>query len=1820
MKIDEIKELPKQIRDRLSEWFIQNDLTPELWKPQAKAIEKGILDPKTTRFVLGLATAAGKTLIGELKALKTIFDSKMGSTGNKVLYLVPLKALATEKMRDFTERWGEDSYSKKTNKPDANKMGVWKYAINIYYLKSLSSRGYIKKYEYEREKEMFRKGNIFIATYEKADVYIRNRSNLYDDVKLVIIDEGHLIGSESRGPIVEMIISRLKLFYPNITILFLSATIGNIEEVANWLEYFPGKPQKRGKFLGKILNDTTGELEIWRPVPLYKGVFVYTPKAPEEKKTVNTAYYLYENKIMGQDIKKVSNNSISDLVIDALKNRNNPEQVLVFSSTRKSAEVVARKVSKIIRKYHLLKPHESKILEIIAKYFFIDKGYAKTRVEYNPDSKSKDDLYNLFINGAAFHHAGLCLTKDALIQLANGSIYSIKELANSKKKSYQVISLDTKSMKLKPKEVKKVWKIPAPKELIKVITKSNNEIIVTYNHPLLTINNGETFWKKAGELREGEFIAVVNKINTYPESNPPFLKFIPDNSRIYDIHETVKQLTNNKINNISSKLNISKDLIYSYRNNKNISYKLLKDLVKLNKVTESELNKIVKKVSWKGEEKRFICIPKHVSPDFLRLVGLVAGDGNINRSGRVSFSGTNKKLTLDFKRIVQNEFEINCKEYVKNEELCNPIYSVYINSRFLAEILVNSFGLRYGKKSHIIDIPQSILKLPDKHISSYIQGLFDCDGSVSYRTDGGQVIEFYSTSKILCKKLQLLLLRFGILSSIRSRKNKETTIRGILVKSNYLVYRISIYGKDNIILFNRYIGFKHPKKREELKKIIEKSPKPSYQRFVIPNLGSNLREIREELIISFTKLDNLFPQETAYRYENNQNPITRKNLKKLLRIYKKEAVKQDNQQVIKKVRELRKYTKSDTLWERIKRIEKIPSEDKWLYDLTIEGTKSFIADGFIAHNSDDLRQLIELTYTGKILYDIYNQPKIWEKLKLNRYITKEEEIKKFTLLRFIGATPTLASGVNLPSGLVIIPNPTRYNSMWGGIVHLSVSEIYQMFGRAGRPGTERGRALLIHNTLKGGNIEGKEIEGTDLWQRYILGEVDPLLSKITFIKDPKILHYYSNKIQFPSQIIDVIEPRDLDLAVFDTSSLIKQILASIYMQKEAGVSPQELKDILENTFFWYLNIRYIQKISKELDKITLTNTPFRNRVIEIINELSKDLNEYDIRKPLMKDFYAEIKGLYPSDPNRLLYLIRYIVVCKQLNSILKINANKALWFLHHLNVVDEIGNPIYNSVMIKLTKKNDIIERINITDFGEEVARLYLDPRFAGYIYMGSERFNTTSPDDLRFLHLLSMDESVHINTYIKDREIEIYKREAGPGMMYIDPPYPDIEYSEYEKYFKAYKTAKILQLWIEEFPTQFIIDAYNMYDSDLSRKFLGAYRLASILPRLKLTNTHYRYCMDMNMRIRYGIKHELIPLCRLRDIGRVRARNLFTSGFYTPLFLYFSFIKISDTIIKQGKKEISQTKLVNVIDIKKDKKDMRNNKDLIGDKYKEKYPLGVNIYITTETMIRKYGKAPTRGTIVKHIYKKSYSSLSEERQIEFSTILKKLIELNYIREIRVPILDPKDYKWKSVTRYVPHNDALVINSILKPGIALRIYNNILNDSRIIEIINTVSQTIIDIIKYLQSRKEIVNEENIRTRFREINNYYKKVDNKNTILDVEIDFITNRLYRIFKETNKIPEPPIRMPPIIETEISDIDKEILNYINEYIQEAISEGIINREDIYPDIDDIIDMYIEDYEVTKSEAERVIKESLRRLSGEYIIESIEMEGKYIPIYLSI
>ncbi|WP_257300775.1 DEAD/DEAH box helicase [Haloarchaeobius sp. FL176] len=187
---------------------------------QSLAVENGLFGEQKGDGPRGMgddqlvvsATATGKTLIGELAGLQNVLDGK-----GKMLFLVPLVALANQKHEDFADEYGD--------------------LVDVT-IRVGASRVNDSGSRFDPS------ADVIVGTYEGIDHALRTGKDL-GDIGTVVIDEVHTLKEEGRGHRLDGLISRLKHYsqqrqqqrssYDGAQWVYLSATVGNPTELARGL-------------------------------------------------------------------------------------------------------------------------------------------------------------------------------------------------------------------------------------------------------------------------------------------------------------------------------------------------------------------------------------------------------------------------------------------------------------------------------------------------------------------------------------------------------------------------------------------------------------------------------------------------------------------------------------------------------------------------------------------------------------------------------------------------------------------------------------------------------------------------------------------------------------------------------------------------------------------------------------------------------------------------------------------------------------------------------------------------------------------------------------------------------------------------------------------------------------------------------------------------------------------------------------------------------------------------------------------------------------------------------------------------------------------------------------------------------------------------------------------------------------------------------------------------------------------------------------------------------------------------------------------------
>ena len=231
-----------ELNNRLTNYIFNyaNRETPivELWPSQISAIPK-ILE-NNENLTIKMPTSAGKTFIAELLILKYYMEGNFYNNG-KVIYISPFKSLSNELESSLRS------------------------SLNILDLKISDFYGGFDSNEYE--KHYLEELDILIVTPEKFDVLLRTKPHLKDDIGLIIVDEGHIMGTYDdkldkysvRSTKFEFFMYRLKNIFKNSRIAFISGVLSNIDDFSKWLS-----------------NDVNNLIEEeWKPTNIYVGALYW---------------------------------------------------------------------------------------------------------------------------------------------------------------------------------------------------------------------------------------------------------------------------------------------------------------------------------------------------------------------------------------------------------------------------------------------------------------------------------------------------------------------------------------------------------------------------------------------------------------------------------------------------------------------------------------------------------------------------------------------------------------------------------------------------------------------------------------------------------------------------------------------------------------------------------------------------------------------------------------------------------------------------------------------------------------------------------------------------------------------------------------------------------------------------------------------------------------------------------------------------------------------------------------------------------------------------------------------------------------------------------------------------------------------------------------------------------------------------------------------------------------------------------------------------------------------------------------------------------
>jgi hypothetical protein len=200
---------------------------PLLW-PAAEIFARECLESLDRHAAVAVPTGAGKSAVAELAVVR-------GLSEGWCLYLAPTNALVAQIRRDLRAAV-EGSNGR---------------------LRSFVGGG---EFTTEEVIEEVVTGDVLVMTPEKCALALRQSPEAFSTLRLMVLDECHLLGVPgTRGVVAELVTAEILARSTMVTVVLMSALVSNAAEIAEWLRDASGK--------GAVPID-----EPWRPTRTMRGL------------------------------------------------------------------------------------------------------------------------------------------------------------------------------------------------------------------------------------------------------------------------------------------------------------------------------------------------------------------------------------------------------------------------------------------------------------------------------------------------------------------------------------------------------------------------------------------------------------------------------------------------------------------------------------------------------------------------------------------------------------------------------------------------------------------------------------------------------------------------------------------------------------------------------------------------------------------------------------------------------------------------------------------------------------------------------------------------------------------------------------------------------------------------------------------------------------------------------------------------------------------------------------------------------------------------------------------------------------------------------------------------------------------------------------------------------------------------------------------------------------------------------------------------------------------------------------------------------------
>ena len=556
-----------------------------------------------------------------------------------------------------------------------------------------------------------------------------------------------------------------------------------------------------------------------------------------------------------------------------------------------------------------------------------------------------------------------CFSGDTEVIMRDGSLVKIRELVEmlaSESGEYQPIESGKSFLLLKktkstsmiepllswdngtrPGRLVAVEKVLAPRRLVKIRTRSGVELTVTEDHRLLVDAEEGPKLIPAGEIKEGMELYSVRKIEVKSRT-PYILELLAKSGEEFFVHMKDRSLEAKLSERFGSLKQGSGSLGLKYERVSDSFDKRsfrLDELLKIALELHLSLNDISSRIEYitAGGKERIGLGTHVVDEDLALLFGWVMSDGTVfedrlTGSYYVSFSNTNEGLVKEFVSKMKKLFPGVKVRLDKNQ---NGTLIARVNSKVVVTVFRS---LEEG------DL-RKLVSLPERLIAAFLSGYLDGDGQVSISKTA---ILFTTSDRVRAKRIQLLLKRLGVASVIQVRESKTQYGKSP-------VYDLVVRGRRDVISLASRLKPLHEGKRSRLEHLLNLAGSPEVRKeskhYLAPIVcGKLLRELRLRYRIKSKEIGS---SSTISQVERGIRRISRFLLMEWIK--RMAEFVEESDPTYKKLLDL---VEGNYLLDEVVRVEFVPSDDDYVYDVTVIPTHTLVVEnGIISSNCEALREI-----------------------------------------------------------------------------------------------------------------------------------------------------------------------------------------------------------------------------------------------------------------------------------------------------------------------------------------------------------------------------------------------------------------------------------------------------------------------------------------------------------------------------------------------------------------------------------------------------------------------------------------------------------------------------------------------------------------------------------------------------------------------------------------------------------------------------------------------------------------------------------------------